>query len=185
MSAERDQQVLDYFHSNILQDGENLVWKGRPSPFRAMAIGTVYALLGVLCAGFFFAVRTVDLGVELGWAYWIYTLIMVFGLWLMTAPLRFGLKARRTYYAITDRRIVFVQDGRKIEVNSVFADDIFKHELTDRGNNTGEIRLFLKPSVSQNPHYQFLFGFEEGLWGIRDAHAADEAIAALRADAAA
>ena len=51
MSNERDWEILDYFQSHILQPGEEILWKGRPSLTRSLAIGTINALGGIGIVG--------------------------------------------------------------------------------------------------------------------------------------
>lgn len=177
VSIERDQRILSYVHSDVLQPKEQLIWKGRPSPTRSMAVAALKTIFGV----FFFcgAVVMTVIANQHGMALFGVPLLLG-GLWLVTVPVRLAMRARKTYYAITDKRVLIVKAGKRIKVITITSGDITDYERSDRGDGTGDIRLHRVAKKGPQVGSILVAEFEDGLWGVDDVKGAADAIAALR-----
>ncbi len=129
-----------------LAPGEKLVWADRPSalglarrdgakflfgiPFTAFAVfWTTMAATGTKQApgaiGIFFPL----------WGF----MFIGIGLWILSGPLRAGLKAGSTVYAITSERLLIIEGTRSHRVTSFTPADVQQVERTDRGDDSGDV----------------------------------------------
>ena len=193
MNRERDQNVLQYVQNSVLQPREKLVWKGRPNPKKAASVG-----LGLFFFGIFFFGFAIFWTAGASAAAWAVTsaeghafplfagFFPLFGLpflavgaWMVSGPVRNYLRAARSYYAITDKRVLIITAGRNYKVNAVFADQINDYERADKGDGSGSIRL-KKTIINSGRGTRSSVGFADGLWGIADVKGAADAIIALQ-----
>jgi hypothetical protein len=98
---------------NELVKGERLLWSGRPDPHRLFARSDAFLVPFSLMWGGFAIFWEVAVILE-GWGFGVVWGIpfVAFGLYLIAG--RFFVKARRrrrTHYAVTDRRVLSVEDG--------------------------------------------------------------------------
>ena len=108
-----------------LQRGEKLLWVGKPTPLRVVMQNREVVIVGVLllivmiCVLFIFpnahvfSVNLVGLGFSFGWILLIFVLL---GLTYFARPIYDYFMARRTIYAVTDRRALILKGrlrGRK------------------------------------------------------------------------
>ena len=103
---------------------------------------------------------------------------VVIGLFLVSAPLRNRLLARRTYYAVTDQRVLIVTAGRRYKVRAYAARDITDYQRSDSGNGRGDIRL-RKVGYRRFANPFAMSSFSDGLWGVDDVKAASDAVTAV------
>lgn len=142
-----------------LDPGERLVWSGRPRPDlalrSALANAWLLLLLGVLLGAFMIAaavrlwIRPVEVPIEPG-AAGLSILIILMGValitWILSEPSRVASRARRTIYAITDRRaLVITRSRRGVVEERDFAPDETRHILrVERPDGSGDI-IFESP----------------------------------------
>ena len=180
MRVDKDQAALLYLQTSVLQPNEKVAWKGRPNPFTGASIGTFKSLFGVFFFGFavFWTVGASQAG-----AFALFGIpFLLVGAWMVSAPLRNYLHARRTYYAITDKRVLILTVGSSHTVNSIVPEQITDFERTDRGDGSGNIKL--RTTVSQTRRgSSSSVEFTDGLWGVADVKGAADAITALRTSA--
>ena len=177
MSPLRDHKALDYVQHSVLLPDETIVWKGRPDPLKSASVGALKALFGLFFFGFavFWTVMASQGGL---FALFGIPFVAV-GAWMVSGPARDYLRAGKSYYAVTDRRVLIVTAGGSYKVNAIVAGDITDYERTDKGDGTGSIRL--RKTVSETRKgTNVSVEFTDGLWGIADVKGAAEALAALR-----
>jgi len=96
----------------VLEQGERVLWSGRPAPRPYVVGGLVVTVpLGLIAVG---SAVTWTQGVDRlpGWAVGVLALVLIFAVhMLVLRPLLSLYLARRLYYAITDRRALVVCDG--------------------------------------------------------------------------
>ncbi len=193
MYRERDQKVLHYVQNSVLQPREKLVWKGRPNPLAAASVGLGLFFFGIFFFGFAifwtagasaaaWAVRAAD-GQVFPLFAGVFPLFgvpfLAVGAWMVSGPVRNYLRAARSYYAITDKRILIITAGRGYTVRTIFADKINDYERTDNGDGSGSIRL-KKTIINSGRGTRSSVVFADGLWGIADVKGAADAITALQ-----
>lgn len=187
-NAGRDANVLQHMQDSVLDSGEAIVWQGRPDPWRVMFLDKLQPAYG----GFFVVFTTVwvvsawsAFGIDrsnldgIGIIFLLVPLYFyVIGLWMLSTPIRNMRKARRTYYAVTSRRVIILRWGARIRINDYTPTTISDYEQTSRGEGRGDIRLRKTPMGAG-----FFFGLSGslscGLWGTNDMQGAASAIAAL------
>lgn len=200
MSLHADQDMLDYVRREILMSNESIVWKGRPSPWRAMriALGRAFSgLFSIISTAAFWGVvvflawqfgfldRVLDFTADFNWFIWLVIAIIfgwgiLKGFWEILKPLWIFWRARRTYYAVTDRRVLIVFRGFWKSFASILPAEIVRHERTDFGNGRGNIRQRKSVPGADDGDKEPRVEFEDGLWGIENVRGADDAITALR-----
>lgn len=193
---------IEDFSKRILKDGEYVLWTGRPDPERASKIDRHAMVYG---AGYFL------LSVPWPVLFWIGDLLPIDSLWLLLVhwvshstfyqvfaalgllvalvlfarPFFNKRRARRTYYAVTNRRLVIFSDrgGGWIgippedierltrEDAAGFSDILFKDPVMDWS------RMWRVTNLSA-----FQSNFERGFWGITDGAGAENAIRQLRSE---
>lgn len=176
--------MWDYVESKVLQEGEKVVWSGRPNQFRV----------------FFWAMRswpfvvflTVFGGLFTGFAFHgngasdnamavLFGMVVFFGgLFLALNPVLQYQAAGRTRYAVTDQRILIIEAGNERDVVSIRARDISDYLRSDRGDGTGDIQLRKTAHKSNKHGTSYSAEFMDALWGVDDVKGAADAIAALR-----
>lgn len=136
-----------------LLDGEELLWAGRPTPFRAMGSSSLISAgvaLGMLLLvqGIIFGSRSMTFSATTSMPmmgpppafFTLFTLIilLVFAVVLLS-PLWQLLNAYKTIYAITDRRILILDGVLSQTTTTYSADDIERIERRSYGNGRGDI----------------------------------------------
>lgn len=140
--------------------GEIVRWSGRPDPTRAFREGfglywfaipwTAIALpcFGALASSMLWgrkAARAISgWDVAMGAFGLLFTFAFVLiGVAMLLAPWWVRARARRTVYAITDKRVVSIVDGRSLKVTSIVPDHILKIERTERSDGAGTLKLVI------------------------------------------
>lgn len=177
----------DYLDATIFEAKEPLVWIGRPSAWLmfwkgslGLPVGLYFILLGAVFGvfgGFGFGATSLDLFAYIGIA------SIAFGLLTITTPFRAAWTARRTLYLISDRRVIVYVRGWHRLTTSMYATDINKFELIDKGNDRGSIRLRHRnlPGLSWFRYPFVRPEVDSGLWGIQNLKKAVLAIRKIKA----
>jgi len=170
----------------LLAPEEKILWSAQPRPAVFMlrglpniAYGVTWAVLGAFWyrgAGGIGHLSAFD-----GW--WrltpLFSLPFIFaGFSFFFAPIRLGARARRTWYLVTDRRVMWVETvarkGEPPKFRVFGTDDIEALQfLKQRG---GFESIVLARRAAENPHLQPRL--EDGFFGLSDGEAALEAIRA-------
>ena len=185
--------ALDHLNETVLEPGETLVWQGRPDPGKAMRVETINLVKGL----FFILVG----GFVVGGAYAesvsvaaIGGAVMAWGAWSATLALKARKSGAKSFYAITDRRVIILSEAEwGYKITSLRSADIWEITVKRRAGNTGDIGLRSHEVVDLasrgNANLSDLMrgkgqlmdtyrkvDFEDGLWGIQEL---DTALAAI------
>lgn len=181
LNQKRERNVRTYVERDVLLPGERIRWSGRPSPIRAMRL-TLRTVAISLAVGAFaiywinFESQSVVFSLFIG------LFFVLPAVWSLTKPLKLYRRARRTFYFITDRRVLTVRAGRRIELVSLTVRDIGRYVHTDHGDGTGDIFLDHSAPDETRDEVGLAAEFRDGLWGVEDCHAAVAAIAKLKSN---
>lgn len=138
--------------------GETVRWAGKPDASRAFRAGfAIYAMALPWCALIFTVFGVLVLAVTSGktpsrpiplWEYWAMGAALIFagsfvavGIGMLLTPFWVRWKARRTVYAITDRRVLTIVTGRTTEVSAIAADKIVKLTRKEKRDGSGTLRI--------------------------------------------
>lgn len=137
-----------------LTAGERLLWVGQPNPRRAAKVGWFITLFGIPFAGFALFWMTTASNMLRGFGNapgpfrWFSLLFPLFGipfflagLGMLTAPYWLARKARRTCYALTDRRAIVFDAGWRggLTVYSYGPDDLTKQYRREHADGGGDL----------------------------------------------
>lgn len=192
---------IDDILARILEDGEKVVWRGRPDPDRvakldrhALLYGANYLLFPIVFFLFvglrdFFPPESLLLIVAWGFSSWTFAWIIAIvpipvALFLFARPILNRRRARRAHYVVTNLRILIVSDRPGSWTASVKPEKI---ECLERTNSAGLSDIRFKESVRKrlrswrvSNFAAFWSDFERGFWGISDGSGAESAIRNLR-----
>jgi hypothetical protein len=141
--------------------GETIRWKGRPRPLRSALMTTPIWLMGIpwlaFCSGMLWALvvsmlagpskpappGTIDAWVPvIGWTMALFVVPFVLvGLGMVGAPFWVWREARRTIYAITDRRVLTLVAHRSRKVTSLTPERIVSLERTEDRAGRGSLKI--------------------------------------------
>lgn len=137
-----------------LRDGERLLWVGQPIPARYGRKGIPLMIFGGIFTAFslFWIVMAFSMGAfaggnAFGWMGLIFPLFglpfLLVGLGMLTAPRWMKKLASRTFYAITDRRVILWEAGLfgRMEVRSYYPDDLQSMRRVEYANGEGDLIL--------------------------------------------
>ena len=161
-----------------LEPGEELLWSGRPRPYVfvlrgvvAMSLGTIWSILGAFWYhgamlapwdGYWKLVPNLSLPfIALGWSFFFY-------------PIHLGKRARRTWYLVTNRRVMIARwhAGKALELRVFTRREMGPPLVVKRFDGLYEV--VLTRSAQERP---FLVPrLEDGFFGIPDGEAAATAI---------
>ena len=111
MSDSRD-DILNYINQYVLQKDEKIVWKGRPTPSRCASVGLFQSFFGIFFFGFAIVWTVMASKAEEAGFFPLFGIpFMAVGAWMVSGPLRHYRWGKRTYYAITNNRILIVTTG--------------------------------------------------------------------------
>ncbi|MEQ9334757.1 hypothetical protein [Thalassobaculum sp.] len=178
-----DNAAAEYLQS-LLKTGERVVWTGRPSP-AAFAINRWPAAAwgAVGTAGFLAAI----------WFNWddpragalsavpFLTFCAAVAGWMAAAPLRNALRANRTYYAVTTRRVLIVHRLVGWSATSIRPTDFAQVTRYDLDDDRGSVRLRFSERGSLFGRMIVSAKLSDGMWGIGDFRAAMLAVHRLMA----
>lgn len=190
---------MNYVEDYLLQSGQQIVWKGRPSAASAAKLGLRGIFDGALAMvfGAFWILKTswpephenegsfqllhmIGNVTNLGFVDVIlFTTFSVAGFWLFVRPVRYYLRATRTEYVVTEHNVFLFTDWWWRRVVRISPSDISDYELREFGGGAGDIRL--RRTGLSGYWTPRSVRFRDGLWGICDVEGADEAITAILA----
>ena len=188
MDLERDRQAETFIRNEVLEPGEKIAWRGRPGLERVARVGMPGRLIGgLMLAGDVFliviAFAVPNMEVVLTPLYGIPLIVLAIApgvpvaLIFLTMSSRRRARGARTYYAITDRRVLIVEAGRSHKVTAYAANDIADVVCEDAEDGSGDIRL-RAPKRASGQSYP---DFKDGLWGVADVKGAADAVTVLKA----
>lgn len=197
------------FAPDLLEEGEKIVWTGRPDPERAarldghakvrsvaMIVTSALILLWQVAGDMVLQLAADMLPEESLWLFLLFaavfgsTLFLVaaliglsLGLLLSFKPIFNRRRAARTHYLVTDRRILIVSERTGRWTRNMSPEQI---ETLRRKNSDGwsDIRFVEGESYwhrawSNSFWARFLSQFDDGFWGIEDGDGAERAIRGL------
>ena len=98
--------------------------------------------------------------------------IAALGAWSLLEPLSSRWRARQTYYAITDKRVLIIKRNDGFEVHSVFGHEFNHYSRRDTSDGNGSIRF--RVPIGKNGIDIFLkIRFADSLSGVDDVKGAD------------
>jgi hypothetical protein len=172
MKAMIDQQLRDEV-KQALEPGEELLWAGRPEPFRLARAKIAQMLIGALFLLLFFLVYRSSLsapgarGNATSRSFTLRPAILMSGgvltLYSVLLPVLAYRKARRTVYVATDRRVISLD--RRRPVLTLRYDDMQQFPILNLNRHgTGDIWFFRQFSVDAAEHRiwgRFFLGIRE------------------------
>jgi hypothetical protein len=153
-----------------LDSGERLLWTGRPNPESAAAgsWGGVF-VGGIMIA---FAIFWMGGASQAGAPPFFSAFGLIFigaGLYAMASPFLTMSSASNTIYAITDRRILVIEDGATRKVQSYTADDIEHIERREKTDGSGDIIFARERYQRHHNGHSHTHTRDIGLWGVPNA----------------
>lgn len=187
-----------WFGERVLWPDETLIWTGRPGIFRSLFFNFWFCLCGAFLTALLAALWWTSDGIS---DPRLPEIALVLGsLWLFLSPLRYGWRAHRTAYFVTDKRVVILRKGLfRVHERAFQASEITNFELKRLTGKRGDIRLRLSEATAPNPYQddkeKYVPGltsnivawsgsgpfiqYDDGLWGIDDVSIAAAAIRKL------
>jgi hypothetical protein len=180
-----------WFRTHVLWPAETLLWSGRPSILRSLFFNFWFCICGAFLTALLVAFTWMSGGMT---DPRLPEIVLALGsLWLLLSPLRYGWRAHRTAYFVTDKRVVILRKGLFRVRETVFlAGEISNFQLKRLTGNRGDIRLRLSEAKAPNPYQddkeKYLRGraswhgsapfvmYNDGLWGIDNVSVAAAAI---------
>jgi hypothetical protein len=129
---------------------EHVLWAGQPKPSRTAFKSLNYFIVGIISTAMVvsFAIPLMrgvlnGPGVTSGKVFLsvIVGLMFVGSLSTLASPLRAYSQAMRTYYAVTNKRVLIVQAGKSRTVGSYSQGDIRNIETTELPDRSGDLAL--------------------------------------------
>lgn len=182
-----DQAAMDHLQDAVLLPGEQLVWRGRPDPKRVMVRNLGAGVFGVIFMGFagFWIAMASSSGSPLA-AFGIPFFLI--GGFLASKPWRMRVKAQKSYYAITDQRVIILSGGRRgYQTEILNPADITDLKAKPRAGDSGDLQLRMSLRNApgrghrnlRRPRKIRVVAFQDALWGIKDLSAAEAAVSHL------
>jgi hypothetical protein len=119
-----------------LTPGERLLWTGRAYPPLALLAALPQAAIGLFWTGGMLLSLLGGAPRGFGALWWLF--LLAIGLWLLSAPLRHLIRAARTHYALTDRRLLVRIGGRLVTVDRRAIPGV---ERLPRGGGRASLRI--------------------------------------------
>jgi len=178
--------------NNKLQDGEEILWTGRPNPERFNRIsnrfhlGIAFILFSCIFLTLAYSIvshNKIDFPFQL-----IPIIFMIIGIAQITPYFIEKINAAKTVYIITNRRILIVVGHADSGVESYYSSSIRELERREYQNGEGDI-LFGSPDERDDLSPKVLMGYSTtriiapqlptGIYGIRDAKEVENLIARI------
>ncbi|HEY0074729.1 MAG TPA: hypothetical protein VGB77_11545 [Abditibacteriaceae bacterium] len=174
-----------------LDSGERLLWTARPNPGRVSQQNIGGFFVGIFVTGFaIFWMSSAfwmqsqssqhfgpSSGPPLEGIFPFFGLIFVgFGLYMMASPFVGAAKASNTIYAITDKRILVIENSTTRTVKSYGPNDIQNVERREQSDGSGDIIFAREQYFTHHNGHRHARTREIGLWGIPNAREAERLI---------
>ena len=172
-------RIVDFINRGVLNIDEKVVWSGRPSP-KESALYNIEDLIGFYCFFTIFIMYIIFSGESsneikaLAGGLLLVVLGSLFGI-----HLRRYLRALRTYYFITNCRVIILEDRTSYKITDIRAGEMQDYLRADKKHGCGNLR-FRSIKVSTNLGWATSVRYIDGLWGIEDLDGAANAVWALR-----
>lgn len=150
-----------------LEDGEKLLWAGRPDPKRMLIPALAGFGFGVVWTAFI--VNFIFMwhsgpkdihgpgglfGMQGALANLFFVPFLVIGAAMLLSPLWIYRKARRTAYGVTGRRVLIIQSGRWRKVQTFGAAEISNIERKERPDGSGDLTFANRSYRDSDGHAQ-------------------------------
>ena len=140
-----------WFRANILWPEETLLWTGRPSIFRSLFFNFWFCIVGAVLTAFIAMLWFASDGI--GDIRLPEALLVLGSLWLLLSPLRYGWRAYRSAYFITDKRAIILRKGLfRVHETAFFPADITDFHLKRFAKDRGDIRLRFSKTKAPDPY---------------------------------
>lgn len=165
-----------------LASGETLLWTGQPDAARIARQSWPLVLFGLLWQGFVLYWSWVASGFWLPGSdtppepFALFGLpFFLAGVVVLASPRTLARKARRTGYAITDRRALIIERGRRLSVRSFAPEALADLERRERADGSGDI-IFTRDRTGSGKGSRAL---EVGFFGLPAARDVERRLRAL------
>lgn len=163
-----------------LEDREQLVWAGRPDPSQLGCRSMPIVLFGIPWTAFsVFWIYMAGQGIWGGsgpsgimkWAFPLFGVpFVVIGLGMLSAPFWAKRSAKKTLYALTDRRCIIWQPSlRSTTVKSYGPDDLGSMSRLERKNGAGDVIFVQSIRIRERGSSSDTVTTPEGFMGVEDA----------------
>jgi hypothetical protein len=138
IQSERPSSTLNHLARRELEAGEELLWSASPIPTAHALRAKPYAIAGI--------------GTFLLAAFWMWTafgdswigfvpsaFLLLIGVGLLYAPVWLMQRARRTIYAVTDRRVLLIEQGQRDRITSFVPNLLKEKERKAHADGSGDI----------------------------------------------
>lgn len=173
-----------------LEDREQLVWAGRPDPSQMGCRSTPIVLFGIPWTAFsVFWVYMASVGLWSGLGssgpggimQWLFPLFgvpfILIGLGLLSSPFWIKRSAKKTLYALTDRRCIIWQHGlRTTTVKSYGPDDLENMSRVERKNGSGDVIFVKSIRIRERHSSSDTVTTPEGFMAVEDARSLERLI---------
>jgi hypothetical protein len=165
-----------------LAEGERLQWAAQPAPMRSVARSIPIVAFGVAWTAFavFWTCAAsgalFDHGAQ-GGLFWLFGIpFIVIGLGMLSAPLWALRKAKRTVYAVTDRRAFILDSAMGTRIRSFGPEGLGDLERIERADGSGDIVIVREYYHS---HEGGRSAHKIGFFGIADVRGVEQMLRAL------
>jgi len=163
---------------SLLFEGETLRWKGRADPWAAAHLAVSEALsAGVLIVA---GLGLLIFGGADGWGALVIGGLIAFALWSLREPFRLHERAKATFYYVTDRRVLIVEQGKTWDLTQIRPAEMTDFGIKSKKDGSGDIRFRKSKETRWRGITNYTAVFTDGLWGLRDLKGARAAVEALR-----
>lgn len=165
-------------------DGENLIWSGQPNPARFAKQYLPHAIFGLVfgaaAACLYFSRSPVQVERDPGGGL-IYMLFVVIGMSMLMSPLSYYNRAKKTIYAVTNKRAIIIPGVVWPVIQSFFPADIGQVSRIDKADGSGDVIFARGPSGGIGPGSRPKSpGLPIGFVGVADARGAEKLIRTLK-----
>ena len=153
-----------------LESGERVLWTARPNPASASKSSCLPAIFGIPLTAFALFWMNGAYSMGAGPLFSSFGLIFVgAGLYMMASPFLASTAASHTIYAITDRRILIIEDGATRKIKSYGPGDIEHIERREQSDGSGDIVFARERYQRHHNGHSHMHEREIALWGVPNA----------------
>jgi hypothetical protein len=172
---------------NEFAPGEHLVWAARPEPARMARASLPILIFAIPWTAFTLFVVVMASGITTGATnqgfYILFPLFglpfVLVGLAMMSAPYWAYKKAKSTVYAVTDKRLLVISEGRSKTVHSFDPDQIGDITRRERPDGSGDI-IFARIVDDETEGYRRSRVTENGFLAVPDVRTVERHVRDLK-----